>query len=164
MTSLARIAVAVAMTCSGVAHAQTMPPADYVKEAGASDLYERQSSQLVLSSSTDPAIRRYARHMISDHAASTARIKAAAAQAGLRPQPPRMAALQADDLHKLGLVDGRARDKLYLQEQSASHQHALALHRGYARYGTSAPLKAAAAKIVPVVQAHIAMLPKGGGI
>ena len=165
MSPIARTTFTVALSCSAVAaHARTMPPSDYVKEAGASDLYERRSSQLVLSSSTDPTIRAFAQHMIRDHAMSTAEIRAAERQAGLQLRPPKMEAFQADDLHKLELVKGRARDKLYLQEQSASHQQALALHQGYARYGTSAPLKATAAKIVAVVQSHIAMLPKGGGI
>ena len=165
MTPLARITIAIALTCLPIAaHAQTMSPADYVKEAEASDLYERRSSQLMLGSSTDPAVRTYAQRMIRDHARSIAQIRAAAARAGLHPPHARMAALQADDLHKLQLVKGRARDKLYLQEQSASHQQALALHQGYAAHGTSAPLKEAAAQIVPVVQGHMDMLPKGGGI
>ncbi len=165
MTPPARIAIAVALACSPIAaHAQTMSPADYVKEAEASDLYERRSSQLMLSTSANPTVRAYAQRMIRDHARSIAQIRAAAMRAGLRPPHARMAALQADDLHKLQLVKGRARDKLYLQEQSASHQQALALHQGYAQHGSSAPLKAAAARIAPVVQAHLAMLPKGGGI
>ena len=165
MTPLARITIATALMCSPIAaHAQTMSPADYVKEAEASDLYERRSSQLMLGSSTDPAVRAYAQRMIRDHARSTAQIRAAAARAGLHPPHARMVSLQADDFHKLQLVKGSARAKLYLQEQSASHQQALALHQGYAAHGTSAPLKAAAAQIVPVVQAHMAMLPKGGGI
>ena len=53
---------------------------------------------------------------------------------------------------------GTERDALYVTQQKEAHQMALALHQGYAANGTSAPLKAAAAKIAPVVQSHIDML------
>lgn len=52
-----------------------MRPAEYVAVAGASDLYETRSSQIVRQSTTDPRVRSYADMMIADHARSTAAVK-----------------------------------------------------------------------------------------
>ena len=139
------------------AFAQATSPADYVKQAGASDLYERQSSQLVRSSS-DPKVRDFAQTMIAHHTKSTADVKAAARQAGVRVPPPRLMPMQASMLADLRRATGTQRDTLYVTQQRQAHQQALALHSGYAANGSSAPLKAAAAKIAPVVQSHIDML------
>lgn len=51
-----------ALVVAAPAVAQVMTPADYVKTAGVSDLYERQSSQIVLQSTQDPKIRSFAQH------------------------------------------------------------------------------------------------------
>ena len=85
-------------------------------------------------------------------------------KAGLHLAPPKLMPMQASDIAKLRAAQGPARDKLYLQQQKTSHDMALQLQQGYAGNGTSAPLKAAAAKITPVVQEHIAMLNKMGSM
>jgi putative membrane protein len=46
-------------------------------------------------------------------------------------------------------------DKTYLDQQEAAHNEALTLMQGYADHGDDAGLKAAAAKAVPKVQAHL---------
>ena len=68
--------------------AQVMIPVEYVKTAGASDLYERQSSQIVLQSTTDPRVRQFTQMMIMHHTKSTAEGSAPAlrqAAAGIVP-------------------------------------------------------------------------------
>lgn len=140
------------------AMAQVMPAADYVKTAGASDLYERQSSQVVLETTTNPAIRSFATMMISHHAKSTADVKAAAARAKVKAAPPKLTPMQAELIAELRAETGAARDATYVAQQKASHNQALAVQQAYAMDGQAVPLKAAAANIVPVVQSHIKML------
>lgn len=140
------------------AAAQEMTPAKFVAAAGASDLYEKTSSQLVLQTTADPKVRSFAQMMITDHAKSTADVKAAAAKAGIRPKPPKLMPEQAQMVAELRAQTGTARDQAYVTQQKAAHEKALALHSGYAADGTSAPLKAVAAKTAPVVQHHIDML------
>ena len=70
------------------AMAQVMAPAEYVATAGASDLYERQSSQIVLETTANPDVRSFATMMLSAHAQSTAEVKAAAIKSNVRPAPP----------------------------------------------------------------------------
>lgn len=140
------------------AAAQVMAPAEYVKIAGASDLYEITSSRTVLETTADPKVRSFADMMITHHTRSTADVKAAAAKAKLRPAPPALTPAQTELIAQLRAENGPARDAAYIAQQRASHNQALAVQQAYAREGTSPPLKTAATKIVPVVQQHIALL------
>lgn len=152
------LAILAALLTAAPAAAQVMAPAEYVMTAGASDLYERQSSQLVLQTTTDPRIRDYAQMMIADHGKSTADVKAAAMRSRVPFAPPMLMPLQAELIAQLRAEQGPARDATYVAQQKASHNQALFVQQAYALEGTAAPLRAVATKIVPVVQHHIEML------
>lgn len=158
MKTFSLLGLAAAMAVTQPAFAQATTPAEYVKMAGASDLYEITSSRVVLQSTTDPKIRQFANMMIQHHTKSTADVKAAAKRAKLRPAPPMLMPDQQQMVDELRAASGTARDQAYITQQRTAHDKALALHQSYARDGTSAPLKMTAAKIVPVVQSHITML------
>lgn len=150
------IALTLSMLAAAPALAQT--PATYVAKAGASDLYERTSSQLVLQSTKDAKIRDFATMMIRDHQKSTADLKRAATAARVAVPAPKLEPAQAQMVAELRRATGAARDRLYVTQQRTAHQQALALHSGYAQNGTAAPLKTVAAATAPVVQHHIEML------
>lgn len=143
------------------AAALAQSPADYIARAGASDLFEQTSSKLVLRSTKDAKVRTFATMMVQDHAKSSAMVKAAAAKAGMKVAPPQMTDEQKSRIATLTKAGGPARDKLYWEQQKSAHAQALALHQGFAATGTAEPLKAAAAKIVPVVKHHIELLNGG---
>jgi putative membrane protein len=149
-----------ALLIAAPAAAQVMAPTEYVATAGASDLYEITSSQTVLESTADPKVRQFAQMMIMHHTKSTADVKAAAAKARVIAPPPALNPLQTELVAELRAEQGPARDAAYIAQQKASHGQALNVQKAYAMEGTAAPLKSAAAKIVPVVQSHIAMLMK----
>lgn len=153
------MAAAAALAMPAIAFAA--PPApEYVMKAGASDLYEKESSQLVLQSTKDPAVRSFAQSMIRDHSKSTADVTAAATRSGLKPMPPKLDAKKTADVAALRKATGPARDRLYVRQQKAAHAEALALHRDYASTGDKPALKTVAGQIVPVVQHHGEMLAK----
>jgi putative membrane protein len=154
----ALIFAAIPFALAAPALAQTMPAPAYVKAAGAGDLYERQSSQLVLQTTKNAKVRSFATMMLKDHANSTAMVTKAATQAGLKPMPPMLTPAQQKMIADLKAQTGAARDTAYISQQKQAHEQALALHSGYAKNGDAAPLKAAAAKIAPVVEHHIMML------
>ncbi|MBT2187989.1 DUF4142 domain-containing protein [Sphingobium nicotianae] len=133
--------------------------ATYVAKAGGGDLYETQSSKLVLTTTKDAKVRAFADRMIADHAVSTAKVKAAAAKSKLTVAAPKLDAAQNAMMAELKAATGPARDKLYLQQQHKAHEMALALHQDYANSGDKPALKSAAAEIVPVVKQHIASMP-----
>jgi putative membrane protein len=140
------------------AAAQVMTPTEYVATAGASDLYERTSSQVVLETTTDPKVRNFASMMIGQHAKSTADVKAAAQRSHVTLPQPKLNPLQAELVAELRAEKGQSRDAAYVAQQKAAHGQALNVQKAYAMEGTAPALKAAVAAIVPVVQSHIDML------
>ncbi|MES2755072.1 MAG: DUF4142 domain-containing protein [Pseudomonadota bacterium] len=154
------LAAIAAALMAGPAFAQAMTPAEYVMTAGASDMYERDSSMIVAESTTDPRVREFARMMIAHHTKSTADVKATAAQSRVRAAPPRLMPVQAEMIAQLTAETGAARDAAYIAQQKAAHNQALEVQKAYAEGGSAPALRRAAAGIVPVVMSHIEMLKK----
>ena len=73
----------------------------------------------------------------------------------MTPKPPKLDAMQMRNMSELKAASPMKRDAMYITQQKAAHQQALMVQQGYATSGTVAPLKMAAAKIVPVVEKHI---------
>ncbi|WP_174279741.1 DUF4142 domain-containing protein [Sphingomonas bacterium] len=146
------------LSTPSVAVAAPITGGQYVAKAGASDQYEIQSSKLVLATSTNAKLRAFATQMVKDHDQSTADVKAAATAGHVKVGPPHLDAMGAANIAKLKAARGPARDTLYIAQQKKSHQMALVVQQGYADKGSVPPLKAAAIKIVPVVQHHITEL------
>lgn len=154
------LAAVAATALAAPASAQVMSPDEYIMTAGAGDLYERTSSQLVLESTQNPQVRDFARMMIAHHTKSTADVTAAARASGTPVMPPKLMPAQAEMVAELTAETGAARDATYLAQQKAAHGQALEVQKAYAMEGTVPALQRAASGIVPVVQAHIAMLMK----
>jgi putative membrane protein len=150
------IALAASVAFAGMASA--MPTPAYLKAAGASDMFEKESAKVVLMSTKDANVKKFANMMITDHTKSTAMVKAAAAKSGVTPPPPMLMPKQTAMLNELKGAKGTARDKLYITQQKAAHGEALATHQEYASTGDKPALKSTASQIVPVVQEHISML------
>ena len=108
--------------------AMAMPASSYVMKAGAGDKYEIESSKLVMNS-TNPKVHSFAMMMVSDHTKSTADVKAAALKAGVKPTPPMLNPMQSTMIANLTKVSGTARDQMYIEQQKAAHNQALALHQ-----------------------------------
>lgn len=147
---------ALTIPCAAVAQAP-MAASTYLMKAGAGDLYEKTSSQTVLTS-TNPKVKAFAQMMITDHTKSTAEVKRAAMAAKLKVAPPKLDSEQARNIAALRAVNGSARDSLYIEQQKMAHDKALALHQGYGATGTVRGLRTVAMTIVPVVQTHISEL------
>ena len=143
--------------------APTMAP-DYVKDAGAGDKFEIDSSKLVLKSTKDPKVRSFATKMIADHTKSTAMVKAAARKDGVAVPPPMLMPAQQQMLSDIQAATGKARDAVYMQDQATSHQMSLQVQQSYAQGGDKPALMAVAGQIVPVVQSHIDMLGSMGSM
>lgn len=130
----------------------------YVRMAGAGDLYEMESSRLVISSTIDPNVRGFAQMMIDHHARTTASLIAAARNAGMNPPPPQLDPAKADMMRELQARIGPERDRLYIKQQVVAHQDALALHGRYAQTGDVPALRTAAQNTLPIIEQHIADL------
>jgi len=131
---------------------QAMP---YVAMAGASDMYEIQSSQLHHQRGQSPALHRFAQMMIDHHTQTTAATMAAARAAGMNPPPPELMPMQRAMIARLQGLNGAAFDREYRTQQITAHRMALNLHSNYASSGDTPSLKTSASSAVPIVQQHL---------
>jgi putative membrane protein len=128
----------------------------YARTAAEADLYEITSSHLALQRSQNLDVRAYATQMIRHHTQTTSAALAAAARDGVPPVPAVLGPEKRALIDQLSGQVGFAFDQLYVQQQIPAHEQALALHQGYASAGAAPRLRAAAARAVPLVQAHLA--------
>ena len=132
---------------------------EYVAMAGASDLYEIESSRLALEKSQNSTVQQFARKMIAQHTQTTAKVTNAARTAGLTPDQPKLMPMQEDMMAELRRAPaGEAFDRTYIAQQRRAHDMALALHSGFAETGLPLPLRQVAQDAVPVVEEHIRAL------
>jgi len=133
---------------------QRMSATTYARIAGASDTYEKESSQLVLANASSPDVRRFAEMMIADHTTTTAALMNGIKDATISAAP-RLMNKQAQMMKKLRATPEAKREVEYMNQQVMAHEEALKLHQTYAQYGDQPTLKAAAQAAVPIVQAHL---------
>lgn len=152
------LAVPATIVVASAAMAAAMTPEEYLMVAGASDLFERQSSQLIVDNTSNPDLKAFAREMIVAHTKSTTMVKAAAAKAKIPVAPPMLTPAQQEMMAQLQAATGADRDALYIAQQRAAHGQALSVQQAYASGGTVPSLRTAAAGIVPVVKHHVTML------
>lgn len=134
--------------------------AGYIANAGAGDLFEIESSKALIAKSTNADAKRFANQMIDAHTKSTAKIKAAAKEAGLTVSAPTLDPAQQQMLDEIKAAPADQIDSVYFADQAKAHAAALALHEHYAANGDTPALKKAASEIAPVVRQHIAEIEK----
>lgn len=131
----------------------------FVDTAAKSDAFEIAAAKLAEANASSADVKAFAKKMITDHTASTAKIKAAAAKSTPAVTPdPTLTDAQKSMLADLGKLKGADFDKQYVSGQIDAHEQALTLMKNYADGGDSAPLKAAAGEIAPIVQGHLDMV------
>jgi len=147
--------------------AATLPPSaatattpDFVTKAAISDMYEIEASKLALSNAKNADIKAFARKMIDDHSATTAKVKTIVGEDKLAPPPATLDADHARLIADLKAAKPEDFDDVYLDQQEDAHEAALALLQVYAASGDNAKLKAFAAETAPKVQMHLDMVRK----
>jgi putative membrane protein len=141
------------------AGAPAKPTPEYIAEAARGDMYEIRSSELAVRKAQSPAVKQFAQQMIRDHNDTSAKLKKTLADARIAAAPPsQLDARRQAMIDTLNGQSGAAFDKAYLEQQTAAHQEALALHSGYAASGENAALKALATATEPRIQHHYDMV------
>jgi putative membrane protein len=141
---------------NGSAPPQAVSGQAYADKAAAGDMFEIESAQIAQSRSKDEEVKSFAAVLLADHRKSTADLKAAAARA----QPaivinPAMDSEQQSNLEALRAAPEADFDRTFLTQQIAAHEKALAMIRGYAAGGETAPLKDHAASVSGPVEMHL---------
>jgi putative membrane protein len=139
-----------------MAAANPMSPTttDYVGNAATSDMYEIEAGRIAAQKARDQRVKNFGQMMASDHGNNSAKLKAALPP-GVTP-PARLDAEHDAKLTQLrNAPAGAGFDRLYMQQQVAAHEQALAMHQNYARNGDVASLREVASGAVPVVEGHL---------
>ena len=126
---------------------------DCVIRAGAMDMYEIEAGRLALQMSTNAGVRAYGQAMIDAHTNSSAQMAAALQSINMAPPPAQLTPDLSARLDRLRTA-GTGFDAMYLDDQIAAHNEALALHQACAANG-GAPVAAVSAGLVPHIQAHL---------
>ena len=132
--------------------------AAFVRAAAASDLYEMEASRLAEQRSQNAEVKRFAQHMLRDHAKTTGELK------GMLPQLQGVSAQQMATsldrqhqalLEQLQGAQGAEFDRAFARQQVQSHQAAVDLFRAYAQSGDDARLKQWASQTLPSLEGHL---------
>lgn len=132
---------------------------DFVTIAAMSGKFEIDSSKLALSNASSDGIKAFAQKMVDDHTKASEELKAAAKAAGVEAKEPD----QLDPRHqqlmdRLSQSQGASFDQAYVEIQGQAHQEAVALFSSYSNKGDNQPLKDFAAKTLPTLENHLAMV------
>lgn len=132
---------------------------DFVTKAAQSDMFEVQSSQLVVKSAVkDEATKTFAQHMIDDHTKTTKELKAQLQSAKTDTAAPKsMSKSQEKMLSRLKTLKGDALAAEYRKEQVSAHEKAVDLFRAYSNTGDNEALKKWAGDTLPALEGHLKM-------
>lgn len=136
--------------------ATTVDPQSFANRIAASDQFEIDSAKVAQEKVKSKALRDFAAKMITDHTASSAKLKTAATAQGLTLDPA-PTAQQRTDLAALRAATNDF-DSLYLEQQLRAHEAALAALRAFGESGTQGALRDFATSTATVVDGHLKML------
>jgi putative membrane protein len=131
----------------------------FVRAAAVSDMYEIESSKLVLARSKSDAVKKFAQDMIDAHTMTSNELKALISTHKIAVELPTV--LDGRRMEMIENLKGAADDDLdgrYLNQQTNAHQEAVILFRGYAENGDNPQLKEAAAMTLPKIEHHLEMV------
>ena len=146
---------AAAMTNDAMTTTAPKTASEFAAMAGASDLFEIESSRLAAAQAKSAEVKDFAAMLVADHTKSTAELKSIASKENITLSPPTLAPDMQSKIDALKAAQGEQFDTLYLTQQVPAHETALKLHQGYAANGDNAALKAFASKTSTVVAKHL---------
>lgn len=130
---------------------------DFATIVANSDMLEIQSSQLVATKS-DEKDKLFAEHMIKDHTATSAKMKALVDSGKVKVTLPKaMDSAHQAKLDKLKALSGNDFRKQYEEMQVSAHKDAVSLFERYGKGGDNADLKTFANETLPKLQEHLKM-------
>ncbi|MBC7448454.1 MAG: DUF4142 domain-containing protein [Hymenobacteraceae bacterium] len=132
--------------------------ADFLTRAASGGMMEVEAAKRAQRSS-DAMVKGIADMILKDHTAANDELKALAAQKGVK-LPPGPIGEAKTTLDKLMAASGKEFDRMYLDEMNAAHETDIVLFDAQTKSGQDANVRAFAARTLPKLQEHAAMLKK----
>ena len=136
-----------------VARAATDDDKKFLATASQSDVNEIKLSQLAEQKATNPAVKAFAKKMVTEHTQMSKSMKPFAEKWGLTP-PTDMDDDHKQEYSKLNGLSGADFDKEYIDQMVSDHTKALDLFTDEAKNSTDAKFKAAVLKAKTMIAAH----------
>jgi putative membrane protein len=127
-------------------------PATFVKNAAQGGLTEVALSRAAASKAQDPAIRKFAEHMVQDHSQANDELMSVAKKKGLEI-PSALDSEHQAILQKLSHESGRGFDSAYSNQMVTDHRKTVALFE-QACQSSDADVAAFAKKTLPTLKEH----------
>ncbi len=137
--------------------AEPTTTAGFVRNAAISDMYEVEAARLAGERSGNAAIKRFAQHMMQEHETTTAQLKSAVQAMGGPSAPTGMDTHHTEMMSQLRNARSSDFDRLFVTQQIAAHENALALFRAYSQSGDNAQLRQWATTTLPKLEEHLTM-------
>jgi putative membrane protein len=130
-------------------------PAQFVREAALSDMFETKSSELAAIKADTPT-RSFAAQMNADHQKTSSELLVIVKgrQADL-PLPQRLDARRQAEFDQLSALDGATFTKQYQMEQLKAHREAITLFRSFSAVGSDPRLRQWATETLPKLEEHL---------
>ncbi|WP_439631430.1 DUF4142 domain-containing protein [Gemmata sp.] len=132
--------------------AKPITDAEFVIKAASGDMFELESSKLAKDAAKSDDVKKFAEHMITDHAKSSKELMEVATKSKLG-LPTKMLDEHAKLLEKVKGAKGDF-DKAYMDAQLTAHKEAVVLYTNASKNAKDPGLKAFAEKTLPVIKGH----------
>jgi putative membrane protein len=130
--------------------------ANFIDAAAMSDLFEIESSRILLIGSRHPQIREFAERMVVHHTVSTNELRIIPEAADRNP--PALDQRHVSLLNLLRAAEGDLLDRTYVDQQIDAHEEAIVLYRTFANAEQQVtPLRAFARKQLPLLEQHLVL-------
>jgi putative membrane protein len=146
--------------------AETPPKAtqDFIDTAAVANKFEIDTSELALKYGKGEDVKKFAQEMIDDHTKIGEEFKATLTTANITPPADGLDMAHKAKYAKLRLfTTANGFDASYISEQLAAHQEAVKLFGDYAANGPTPAVKEFAAKTLPKLEHHLAMVKELNG-
>ncbi len=124
----------------------------FVKKASIDGMTEVQVGQLALKKATNPAVRDFAQHMVTDHEKANSKLKTLASRKNFMV-PAQLDAEHLEMVQMLSSKSGTSFDAAYMEQMTAAHDKAIALFSGATSCDDS-DIAAFARETLPTLQTH----------
>jgi putative membrane protein len=136
--------------------AESLSAADrtFITTAAEANLAEIETAKMIEQKSKDPAVRDFAKRMVTDHTQASQTLATVAEMTGISlPASPSAAdRTQEDELKKLS---GAKLNKAYLRDELAGHKQVISAFESEIEHGQDEAAKNYAAQTLPTLEDHI---------
>jgi putative membrane protein len=142
--------------------------AAFVANAGMGDLYEVEAGRIAAQRGSSDAVRSFGQMMVEHHTTAMHQMQSALMSSEVAREGGNLRMAAELDNRRQGMLKHLLEapagdfDKVYIDQQRASHKEAATLHRGYVEHGDNPQLRSVAMGGLPMIERHLRALERIG--